>query len=111
VLAQVGSLGKLDLGSAELAIRTTMLNVGGSFLEKLLAVDRGYRGPLVDCEKGHQAKFVSYRDKGLDTVLGRVRLERAYYHCKECSQGVIPLDQDLDCEGLSLSPATSCQVV
>ncbi len=81
-----------------------MLNVGGSFLEKLLAVDRGYRGPLVDCEKGHQAKFVSYRDKGLDTVLGRVRLERAYYHCKECSQGVIPLDQDLDCEGLSLSP-------
>ena len=54
----------------ELAIRTAVTRLGGGMLERLLAADPGYRGPGTDCGAGHQAEFVSYRDKTIDTVLG-----------------------------------------
>src|SRR6185437_1218534 len=47
-----------------------MLHLGAELLEKLLAVDTGYRGPRIDCGQGHHAEFVSYRVKRLETVLG-----------------------------------------
>ena len=40
-------------------------------LEDLLAADAGYEGPAVDCGTGHQAEFVSYRAKTMDTVWAR----------------------------------------
>ena len=62
-------------------IRAGMLQAGCGMLEKLLAADPGYRGPRVPCGQGHEAEFVSYRDKVIDTVLGPVTLTRAWYHC------------------------------
>ena len=59
-------------------------------LEKLLAADPGYRGPRVPCGQGHQAEFVAYRDKVIDTVLGPVTLTRAWYHCAACGHGLAP---------------------
>ena len=56
----------------ELAIRTAMTKLGGGLLERLLAADAGYRGPRAGCGAGHQAQFVSYRAKTIDTVLGPV---------------------------------------
>ena len=50
------------------------------------------------------AQFVGYRDKNVDTVLGRVRLRRAYYHCAACGRGIVPRDDDLGVTGASLSP-------
>jgi hypothetical protein len=44
------------------------------------------------------------RSKGVTTVVGKVEIERAYYYCKECEDGVIPKDQELDIVGTSLSP-------
>lgn len=81
-----------------------MLQLGAELLNKLLAADTGYRGPRVDCGQGHHAEFVSYRDKRLDTVLGRITLRRAYYHCPACGHGVVPRDDELDVTGASLSP-------
>src|SRR5450759_663715 len=76
-----GSLGTgRDLAAVELAIRTAMLGLGGSLLERLLAADTGHHGPRTDCGAGHQAGFVGYRDKTIDTVLGPVQVRRAYYH-------------------------------
>jgi hypothetical protein len=46
-------------------------------LGRLLAADPGHRGPRVPCGQGHEAEFVSYRDKVIDTVLGPVTLTRA----------------------------------
>ena len=57
-----------------------MLRLGGSLLEDLLSLDPGHRGPRVECGEGHRAEFVGYRPKGLDTVLGPVTLQRAWYH-------------------------------
>ncbi len=85
-------------------IRAGMLKLGGGMLEKLLAADPGYRGPRVACGKGHQAEFVSYRDKVIDTVLGPVTLTRAWYQCAACGHGLAPRDAELGVAGASLSP-------
>jgi hypothetical protein len=73
-------------------------------LEQLLAADRGHRGPRVPCGRGHEAEFVSYRDKVIDTVLGPVALTRAWYHCAECGHGLAPRDAGLGVAGQSMSP-------
>src|ERR1022692_2678191 len=86
------SLGCGDAGleAAEAVIRAAMLQAGCGMLEKLLAADPGYRGPRVPCGRGHEAGFVSYRDKVMDTVLGPVTLTRAWYHCAACRHGLAP---------------------
>ncbi len=43
-------------------------------------------------------------EKTVDTVLGAVRLRRAYYHCADCGHGRFPKDEDLGVIGSSLSP-------
>jgi hypothetical protein len=90
--------------TAEAVIRAGLLRLGGSVLEQVLAADRGYRGPRVPCGRGHEAEFVSYRDKVIDTVLGPVALTRAWYHCAACGHGLAPRDAELGMVGASLSP-------
>jgi len=92
------------LAAVELAIRTAMIQLGGSLLGQLLAAEPGHRGPRIDCGQGHCAEFVGYRDKHLDTVLGRITLRRAYYHCAQCQRGIVPRDDDLGVTHASLSP-------
>jgi hypothetical protein len=81
-----------------------MLAVGCGMLGQLLAADPGYRGPRVACGQGHEAEFVSYRDKLIDTVLGPVTLTRAWYHCADCKHGLAPRDAELGVAGASMSP-------
>ena len=90
--------------AAEAVIRAGLLRLGGSVLEQLLAADRGHRGPRVPCGRGHEAEFVSYRDKVIDTVLGPVALTRAWYHCAECGHGLAPRDAELGVPGEGMSP-------
>jgi len=73
-------------------------------LGRLLGADPGYRGPRVPCGQGHQAEFVSYRDKIIDTVLGPVTLTRAWYHCAACGHGLAPRDAELGVAGQAMSP-------
>jgi hypothetical protein len=81
-----------------------MLQAGCGMLGQLLAADPGYRGPRVPCGQGHEAEFVSYRDKTFDTVLGPVTVNRAWYHCAACKHGFAPRDAELGIAGASLSP-------
>ncbi len=92
------------LEAVELALRTAMTALGDRLLEDLLGLDEGYRGPRADCGAGHQAQFVSYRAKTIDTVLGPVRLRRAWYHCAACGHGMAPRDRELGVAGASMSP-------
>lgn len=98
------STGGLDLEASELAIRAAMHEVGGVLLAKLLNSDRDGAGVGVKCGAGHAAAFVDYRSKEITTVVGQVEFRRAYYHCGECGQGVLPQDQALDLVGTSFSP-------
>jgi hypothetical protein len=81
-----------------------MLRLGAGILGDLLAADPGFRGTRLDCGRGHQAEFVSYRGRTLDTVLGPVTLRRAWYHCAACGHGLAPRDAELAVVGASLSP-------
>jgi hypothetical protein len=92
------------LRAAEAVLRAGLLALGGGMLGRLLAADPGYRGPRVDCGSGHQAAFVSYRGKVIDTVLGPVTLTRAWYHCAACGHGLAPRDAELGAAGASMSP-------
>ena len=81
-----------------------MMKLGCGMLGELLAADRGYRGPRVGCGNGHQAVFVSYREKVIDTVLGPVAPKRAWYHCARCRHGLAPRCAELGAAGASMSP-------
>lgn len=94
----------LNLAQTEFAVRTAMHAVGGVLLEQLLNSEAGQRGPTIACGAGHEAEFVGYRDKQLITVLGPVRLRRAYYHCGQCAGGLCPKDQEIDVVATSFSP-------
>ncbi len=91
-------------------MREALHAAGARLLEKILAVDAGYRGPHVDCGGGHQASFVAYRTKAFDTALGPIRLCRAWYHCDQCGHGLAPRDDELGLTGGSLSPGLSAMV-
>ncbi len=91
-------------------IREGVLRLGGGILGELLSADRGYRGPAVACGNGHEAMFTGYRGKVIDTVVGEVRLRRAWYHCARCQRGrkhgrgLAPRDAELGVAGQSMSP-------
>ena len=81
-----------------------MLRAGCGILGQLLAADPGFRGTRVRCGNGHEAEFIAYRDKVIDTVLGPASLTRAWYHCADCKHGFAPRDAELGVAGASLSP-------
>ncbi len=62
-------------------------------------------GPTTACSCGEKARYVERRRKNFETVLGTLRLERAYYHCWYCEQGFCPRDHRLGVNKTSLSPA------
>lgn len=96
--------GGAGLEALEVAIRAGMTALGCSLLGRLLGADTGHCGQRIDCGAGHQAEFVAYRDKGVDTVLGPIALSRAYYHCADCKGGLVPRDAQLGVEATSMSP-------
>jgi hypothetical protein len=100
--ASVASGGGLE--AAEKAIRAGLLRLGAGVLEDLLAADPGYAGPRAGCGCGHQAKIAGYRDKKVDTVLGRVAIRRAWYHCDQCHHGFAPRDAQLGVARSAMSP-------
>ena len=105
VFQDMERLGHVDLEASEMAIRASSHQMGGSLLEKLLNWDGGgYRGAHTQCSQGHRAEFIEYRDKQLLTALSPIEVKRAYYHCEECKDGLIPKDQELDIVDTSFSP-------
>src|SRR6266568_7033165 len=96
--------GGAGLEAAEAVIRAGMLKLGCGVLGQLRAADPGHRGPRVPCGQGHEAEFVSYRDKVIDTALGPVTLTRAWYHCAACGHGFAPRDTELGVARETMSP-------
>jgi hypothetical protein len=95
------------LAVLERAMRAALTASGGRLLEAVLGGEDGYAGPRAGCGCGGQAAYAGARDKTVTTVLGPVRLKRAWYHCRECKHGFAPRDQQLGIGGGSLSPGLS----
>lgn len=97
--------GQTDLEAIEMQIRKSMHQVGAKLLEKLLWEEgTGYRGSKLECNGFHTYRYVEDREKELVTVLGTIRVKRAYYYDAVCKQGKYPRDAELDIEGSDYSP-------
>jgi hypothetical protein len=57
-----------------------------------------HSGAWLPCPCGAQARYGGRRPKTFTTVLGEMRLLRAYYHCEECNKGFFPRDMALGME-------------
>jgi hypothetical protein len=53
---------------------------------------------------GDAARCVGWRAKGILCLLGAVRLERHYYHCRACGRGHFPWDATLRATDQRLTP-------
>lgn len=94
-----------DLEAVERTVRDGMLALGARLLEASLAArGPGKRGPRRACACGGTADFEGYRPKEVQTVVGWIRVRRAYYACPACGHGHCPLDAALGLHRDSLSP-------
>ena len=57
------------------------------------------------CPQCHEsARFVEYRPKTVQSMVGTFPLDRAYYHCRSCGQGTVPWDETLGLSPQALTP-------
>ena len=57
------------------------------------------------CPHCHEpARFVEYRSKTVQSMVGTFPLERAYYHCRSCGRGTVPWDEALELSPQALTP-------
>ena len=94
-----------DFEAIEMLVRTSMHKIGSVVLEKYLnANGGGVESKVMRCECGGSGKYVEVREKELMTVVGKIRLKRAYYYDKDCGHGWCPRDKELGVESSSFSP-------
>jgi hypothetical protein len=80
----------------EVAMETAVRQAGAAGLTQLLAgVGRGYDGPTRRCACGGRQTTDHYATRTRPTVVGRVTLRRAAYHCATCGRHARPLDTRL----------------
>lgn len=100
------SIADLDLEAVEMAARRQALLLAARALEQRLNGDLSdHMGPALPCPCGAQAQYRGRHEKTFTSALGRLRLERAYYHCDRCESGFCPRDRALGLEKFSLTPA------
>jgi hypothetical protein len=74
--------------SKETAARRQVLALAAHAVEQRLNADTSdHAGPFLDCECGHAARYAGRRIKVVQSILGELKLDRAYYHCPLCSIG------------------------
>ncbi len=100
------ALGGDDLGQLESVVGGIVKSLGAGLLQRL--VDRtpnGYHGSSIPCSCGAAMRFVEHRRRSVHTLLGWIRIPRAYYHCAACHRSWIPYDQTSGLGAEQLSPA------
>ena len=82
-----------------MAARRQALRLAARALEQRLNVDTSdHAGPELTCYCGQPARYRGRHEKTFESVLGPLRLERAYYHCAACQAGFCPRDRALRLE-------------
>lgn len=100
------AVAELDFEALEMALRHRTLRLAARAIEQRLNADfSDEAGPRLRCRCGSEARYAGRRTKQVESVLGPLRLERAYYHCSSCGHGCCPRDEHLGIENTSLSPA------
>ena len=72
---------EIDLEALEMAVRCKVMRVAGLAVEQRLNADTSdYISPTLPCACGGPARYAGRRGKNFNSVVGALRLERAYYH-------------------------------
>jgi hypothetical protein len=106
-----------NLEAVEVLAEEVRTVVGQCIVETALLGVTGratYAGTYQSCRCGGKARFVDYRARWVKTTCGEARIERAYYHCKQCKRGVVPWDEQQGLNERIWSPrlkALVCQVI
>jgi hypothetical protein len=88
-----------------MAARRQALRLAARALEQRLNADTSdHAGPELPCVCGAPAQYHGRHEKTFESVLGPLRLARAYYHCAHCQGGFCPRDRSLGLELFSLTP-------
>ena len=88
-----------------MAARRQALRLASRALEQRLNADTSdHAGAELPCNCGEPAQYRGRHEKTFESVLGPLRLERAYYHCDRCQGGFCPRDRALRLELFSLTP-------
>lgn len=97
---------EIDFEALETAVRRRTLQLAARLLEQRFNRDHSdYQGSSLPCACGQRARYVERRWKSFHSVVGELKLERAYYYCWECERGFCPRDRALGMDATSLSPA------
>jgi len=100
------ALAELDFEALEVALRQRTLRLAAHAIEQRLNADfSDEANTRFGCPCGKEARYVARRTKNFVSVLGPLRLERAYYHCTTCGHGFYPRDRHMGIENTSQSPA------
>lgn len=93
--------GQAGLDEIEEGLRRILFAKGNKLLSAILS--RGAiigRERYVRCEKcGGIKELQSYSPKSYLTMLGEVRIERAYYYCRNCGASEVPYDKKIGMSG------------
>lgn len=99
---------ELDFEALEIAVRDRTRRVAAQVFQQRLNRDLSDGSSAQRaCPCGQMARYVDRRSKTFQSVLGELKLERAYYHCSACQRGFCPRDRVLGLEGSSLTPAVT----
>jgi hypothetical protein len=93
----------MDMEATEMAVRQAMHEVGAKVLTGLLRDDPPLNRTMA-CACGGTADYIEMRPKSILTVVGWVKVLRAYYLCSNCHVGHAPMDKELDVERINFSP-------
>ncbi|HHH46877.1 MAG TPA: ISKra4 family transposase [Thiotrichales bacterium] len=82
-----------DLTQVEATLTQLVRQIGAKAIEQHLAsIKLGYQGSAIPCPCGGVQRFVGHRGKQVATLLGTVRIRRAYYRCRACRASALPYD-------------------
>lgn len=89
-----------------MAARRSALQLAARVIERCLNADESDgEASHLPCSCGKMARYAGRRHKQVQSALGTMDLNRAYYHCADCQGGFAPRDRSFGIEHSSVSPA------
>jgi hypothetical protein len=99
------SLVEIDLEALETAVRRQALLLAARAVEQRFNADYSDASDSrVPCPCGKCARYAGRREKTFSSVLGPLKLDRAYFHCSDCGHGFCPRDRQLGLDSTALTP-------
>jgi hypothetical protein len=96
LLGELAAAEALSLAEAEQEVLAFVRRFGAALLAQVVALrGSGNEGPRRGCSCGGEQKHQGRRWRTVQTLLGTVRIGRAYYQCGRCHVTAAPVDEQL----------------